>query len=144
MVRNQTKTIIPLTHLLKLEKKILNVLKLSNLNNHIQTLARVKESKREYIIITNADKRGVVVIVDRNDYVKEVECQLNDKDNYHILPEDPTLGKNSLVKQTIDRFKKEKLITDKTVDGLKTSDSRTPRFYITPKIHKPGTQVALL
>ena len=144
MVRNQTKTIIPLKHLLKLEKKISNVLKLSNLNNHIQTLARVKETKREYIIITNADKRGAVVIVDRNDYVKEVECQLNDKDNYHILPQDPTLGKNRLVKQTIDRFKKEKLITDKTVDGLKTSASRTPRFYITPKIHKPGTQVALL
>ena len=40
--------------------------------------------------------------------------------------------------QAIDRFKKEKLITDKTAYGLKTSDPRTPRFYITPKINKRG------
>ena len=40
--------------------------------------------------------------------------------------------------QAIDRFKKEKLITEKIADGLKTLDPRTPRLYITPKIHKPG------
>ena len=39
--------------------------------------------------------------------------------------------------QAIDRFKKEKLITEKIADGLKTLDPGTPRFYITPKIHKP-------
>ena len=64
--------------------------------------------------------------------------QLNEKDNYHILPQDPTLGSNNLVNQAIDRFKKEKLITDKIADGLKTPDPRTPRFYITTKIHKSG------
>ena len=41
--------------------------------------------------------------------------------------------------QAIDCFKKEKLIiTDKIPDRLKTSDPRKLRFYITPKIHKPG------
>lgn len=40
--------------------------------------------------------------------------------------------------QTINRFKKEKLITNKNAGGLNTSDPRTQRFYITPKIHKPG------
>ena len=38
-----------------------------------------KLSKREYIIITNADK-------DSTNYIKEAELQLNDKDNCHILP----------------------------------------------------------
>ena len=56
----------------------------------------VKElSKREDLIINNADKGGAVVIVDTNDYIKEAERQLDDKDNYHILLQDPTLGNNS-------------------------------------------------
>ena len=46
--------------------------------------------------------------------------------------------------QAIDYFKGEKLITNKIADGLKTSNPRTPRFYIFPKIHKsenPGRSV---
>ena len=42
------------------------------------------------------------------------------KGKYHILPRDPTLGSNKLVNQAPDRFKKEKLITDKTADRLRT------------------------
>lgn len=40
-----------------------------------------------------------------NDYIKEAERQLNDKDNYHILTQDPMLGNNTLVNQEIDRFR---------------------------------------
>ena len=98
----------------------------------------IKElSKSEDIIITDADKVGAVAVADIDDYIKEAERQLNDKGNYHILPQDPTLVNNSLVNQAIDRCKKEKLITDKIVDRLKTSDPRTLRFHITPKIHRP-------
>ena len=38
--------------------------------------------------ITNANKGSAVVIVETNDYIKEAEHQLNDKDNYHILPQE--------------------------------------------------------
>ena len=100
----------------------------------------IKElSKSEDIIITNTDKRGAIIIVDTTDYIKQGERQLNDKENYHILPQDPTLDYNKLVNQAIDRFKKEKLITDKIAVGLKTSDPKTLRVSITPKIHKPGS-----
>ena len=98
----------------------------------------IKElSKSEDIIITDADKGGAVAVADMHDYIKEAERQLNDKGNYHILPQDPTLVNNSLVNQAIDRCKKEKLITHKIADRLKTSDPRTLRFHITPKIHRP-------
>ena len=98
----------------------------------------IKElSKSEDIIITDADKGGAVAVADMDDYIKEAERQLNDKGNYHILPQDPTLVNNSLVNQAIDCCKKEKLITHEIVDRLKTSDPRTPRFHTTPKIHKP-------
>ena len=46
-VGHQTKIIIASTHLLKLLKKISNVLKLSNLNNHIQTSIRVKKELKK-------------------------------------------------------------------------------------------------
>ena len=98
----------------------------------------IKElSKSEDIIITDADKGGAVAVADMDDYIKEAARQLNDKGNDHILPQDPTLVNNSLVNQAIDRCKKEKLITHKIVDRLKTSDPRTLRFHITPKIHRP-------
>ena len=63
-----------------------------------------KVSKREDIIINNVDKRGALVNVDRKDYIKEAESQLNDKDKYHMLPQDLTLGNNKLVNQAIDCF----------------------------------------
>ena len=98
----------------------------------------IKElSKSEDIIITDADKGGAVAVADMDDYIKEAARQLNDKGNDHILPQDPTLVNNSLVNQAIDRCKKEKLITHKIADRLKTSDPRTLRFHITPKIHRP-------
>ena len=46
-VGHQTKIIIASTHLLKLLKKISNVLKLSNLNNDIQTSIRVKKELKK-------------------------------------------------------------------------------------------------
>ena len=39
---------------------------------------------------------------------------------------------------TIERFKNEKLLSQKTADGLKVSNPKTPKFYISPKIHQPN------
>ena len=64
-------------------------------------------SKRDDIIITNADKGGTVVIMDVNDYITEAKCRLNDLKNYEILAKDPTTTNKDLVNQTIDRFTKE-------------------------------------
>ena len=97
-------------------KKISCALKLSKQNNLIQTTIRVKEwqlfkelSKREDITITNTDKGGAIIIIDDTKYyIKEAKCQLNDKGNYHILPQNPTLCNNKLVKQAIDCFRKRK------------------------------------
>ena len=40
--------------------------------------------------------------------------------------------------QTIERFKNGKLFPKKPADGLKISNPKTRKFYITPKIHKPN------
>ena len=95
-------------------------------------------SKREDIIITNADKGGAEVAMDINDYIREAKRQLNDSKNYRVLAIDPTTTNNDLVNQTIDRFTKDQLINENIANGLKNPSRRPPQFYISPKIHKEG------
>ena len=95
-------------------------------------------SEREDIIITKADRGGAVVIVDVKDYIKEAERQLNNTENYRKLQEDPTATNMKLLNDTIERFKKQKLINEKVAEGLKRNDPKTAKFYLRPKIHKEG------
>ena len=52
-------------------------------------------SKRDDIIITNADKGRTIVIMDIDKYIFEAKRQLNDKNNYKKLQADPTLQHNN-------------------------------------------------
>ena len=87
-------------------------------------------SEREDIIITKGDKDGAVIIVDVKDYIKEAERQLNNTENYRKLQEDPTATNMKLVNDTIERFKKQKLINEKVAEGLKRNDPKTPKLYL--------------
>ena len=95
-------------------------------------------SERVGITITKAEKGGAVVIVDVKDYIKQAERQINNTKNYRKLQEDPTATNMKFVKNTIERFKKQKLINEKVADGLKRNDPKTPKLYLRPKIHKEG------
>ena len=66
---------------------------------------------RKDIAITNAKKGGVVVIVDVEDYVKEAERQLNNKENYRKINYDPTTVNNETIHKVISRFQKENLLS---------------------------------
>ena len=95
-------------------------------------------SEREDIIITKADKDDAAVIVDVKDYIKGAEQQLNNTKNYKKRQEDQTATNMKLVNDTIERFKKQKLINEKVSEGLKRNGPRTLNFYLRPKIHKEG------
>ena len=43
-----------------------------------------------------------------------------------------------MVSQTIERFKNEKLLPKRTADGVKVSNPKTQKFYISPKNYKPN------
>ena len=73
---------------------------------------------RNDIIITKTDKGGAAVIIDVEDYVKEVEHQLNNKDAYKKLQHDPTQTHTRLVNDAVTRFKNDKLITENIAKGL--------------------------
>ena len=93
------------------------------------------------IIIIKANKGGAVVIIDVKDYINEVHRQSNNKNHYKILNKDPTATNAKLVNDTIQRFKKKKLLKEKIADSLKVSSPNTPKFYVQPKIHKKITLV---
>ena len=97
-------------------------------------------TKRKDIIITNADKDGAVVIIDVEKYIKEANRQLSNKRNYKKLQKDPTLQHSNLVNDTIDRFKKENLLSNKLADGLKPVNPKTPKFKFHPRYTKKTTQ----
>ena len=100
-------------------------------------------AKRRDIIITTADKGGAVVIMDTKNYIKEVNRELSDKNNYIILQIEPTLQHNKMVNDTLDRFKNENLLSKKAT-GLKIINRKTPKFYYKPKLRKesnPGRPV---
>ena len=93
--------------------------------------------KRKDFIITNADKGGAVVIRETDSCIKEANGQLSDKASYKQLTQDSTLQHNRMVNQAIERFKNEILLPEKNADGLKITNPKTSKFYISPKIHEP-------
>ena len=86
-------------------------------------------AKRRDIIITTADKGGAVVIMNTENYIKEANRQLSDKNNYKTLLTDSTLQHNKMVNDTLERFKNENLLSKKTAEGLKIINAKTPKSY---------------
>ena len=111
--------------------------KYSNLT--IKELKAMQElQSRNDIVITDADKGGAVVILDVEDYVKQAERQLNNKENYRKKICDPTTANNETIQKVISRFQKESLLSKNISEGLKTENPKTSHFYLKPKVHKEG------
>ena len=103
-----------------------------NLNKR-ERVALKRLSNNEDIIIKPADKGG-------GDYITEAMRQLSNEEYYKRVEEDQTLQYEQLINQLISD-----LITD--IDGdldmdadqlLRPANSRTPIFYMLPKVHKPN------
>ena len=45
-----------------------------------------------------------------------------------------------MANDTLDRFKNENLHSNETAEGLEVINPKTPKFYITPKIHKQNNR----
>ena len=73
--------------------------------------------------------------MDTENSIKEANRQLSDKNCYKTLQTDATLQHNKMVNDRLDRFENENLLPKKTGEGLKVINPKTPKFYITPKIH---------
>ena len=66
--------------------------------------------------------------MDLKDYSNEGHRQLNNKYHYNKLNKDPATINAKVVNDTIEQFKKEKLLKEKIEDGLKVPNPNTPKF----------------
>lgn len=93
---------------------------------------------RKDIIIKPADKGSGVVVMDRQQYIDEGMRQLSNHTNYKPLDSDPTGTFSKDIQRTLDDMRERDQISKKAHKFLSPRDCRTARFYLLPKIHKPG------
>ena len=105
---------------------------------------RHRLSKNRDIIIKPADKGGATVILNTTDYLQGAKRQLDNDTYYKRIEEDCTSGHEQTINQYIDDLVKNGEIQRNVAELLKPGQSRTPIFYMLPKIHKinhPGRPV---
>ena len=79
------------------------------------------------IIIKGAGKSSVVVVWDREDYLKETYRQLDEKEVYEQAPDDPSALANTLIKALEKICLREDLPKD-TLDYFLVKHPKFPRF----------------
>ena len=87
------------------------------------------------IVIKSADKGSAVVIRDREDYIKEAEKQIGDKDIYDEACNVPRPLISTIHKATEKIRKRGDLNTD-TIKYCMVKNQKFARFYLLLKIHK--------
>ena len=134
----KNKDVITETYLSSLEEKLLDIDipkdKFSNLSKEERdALCSLKNDNT--IVIKGADKGSVVLVWDREDYLKEVHKQLSDEEVY----EEVTNDSSTLESTIFTALNKIRDRGDLSVDNLEyffNKDPKFARFYLLPKIHK--------
>ena len=101
-----------------------------------QSLKKLR--RRTDIVIKPADKGSGTVVMNRQSYLDECYRQLNDQLFYKRVTEDPTEDINKRVRFYLKRLLADKIIDKETHRYLTPHDPKAGRFYILPKVHKPG------
>ena len=115
----------------------------SNLTKR-ERAALYRLSKDKEIVIKPADKGGATVIMNSADYIEEAMRQLNNQEYYKLVDRDLTVEHEQHIIESISEHVKNKEIDEDIGALLKPANSRTPLFYMLPKIHKannPGRPV---
>lgn len=98
-------------------------------------------SSNKDIVLKPADKGSAVVIMDRADYLHEGFRQLNDT-HYYAKLDNPIYKETiPLIDKIVNTLHTKKFINTKQKHFLLSEkEPRARRFYLLPKIHKPGAK----
>ena len=112
--------------------------RITNMNLSREERASLTSLKqRNDIVIKPADKGGAIVVWERSLYIQEAERQLSDSNFYQRVDHDLTMEHHkqvvSVVQSAITKGELPPTATNLIVDHPRTS-----KFYLLPKIHKPG------
>ena len=87
------------------------------------------------LIIKVADKDYIVVVWDREDYLKETYRKIDDKEVYEQVPDDLGILANTLIK-ALEKICLRRNLSKDTLAYFLVKDPKFARFYLPPKIHK--------
>jgi hypothetical protein len=94
--------------------------------------------KNKDLLIINADKGRATVILDKSQYVEQMNSLLGDEKTYEILKSNPTCSYKRKPVAILQRLKREEKITQGQYNYLYPTSENAPRMYGTPKIHEAG------
>ena len=77
----------------------------------------------------------MIVIMNKTDYIKEVECQLSDEKFYTRLDENPSKRVEQNIINCINKISETNSAVEREFDPI-PCEVHTPQFYVLPKIHK--------
>lgn len=111
------------------------------IEKHNISLAEVKALRdlqhSTHIVIKPADKGSAVIILSREQYISEVQRQLQDTIYYKKLDKPMYLDTIPMVADIVNTLRAKKFINSKQQDYLIGElEPKVRRFYILPKIHK--------
>ena len=76
-----------------------------------------------------------MVVWDRDDYIREVEKQLGDKEIYEEVSNDPQPIINT-IHRAVEKIRKRGDLSADNIKYFMVKDPKFARFYLLPKIHK--------
>ena len=126
------------TYLSSLEERLLDIdISSKRFNNLTKEERNALYNLRDdpTIIIKGADKGSEVVLWDRDDYLKEASKQLEDKDVYEEVQNDPSTLINTIMR-ALEKIRIRGDLSNDTLNYFLVKDPKFARFYLLPKIHK--------
>ena len=94
--------------------------------------------KDQSIVVLKADKGNCVVLLKKEDYVKDLENLLSDTKKFKKLDSDPTVKREERLIRYLLQLKQKKAIDQQFHDKVRPSGSQPARLYGLPKVHKPN------
>ncbi|XP_078377902.1 uncharacterized protein LOC144661069 [Oculina patagonica] len=89
------------------------------------------------VVFRAADKGGAFVVWRKDLYLAEAYRQLSDGNFYQRIPEDATQENQNIVRSFVQRAIEANELPP-SATNLLVEHARTSKFYLLPKIHKPG------
>ena len=120
-------------------KNLLKKAKTPRSNISREEFQAIKELKRDDSrIILTADKGVVMVVLNKEDYIKKAKHLLN-QPTYKKMTEDPTSKQKARLIKLLKNIKAEGVITEEKYKKMYPTGAGAPKFYGLPKIHKQDT-----
>lgn len=92
--------------------------------------------KRKDLVVRPADKEGGIVVLNKSDYLHELDRILGDRATYTPLKSDPRIKYRKELERIVDHGFELGIINKKEKLFLIPASSRIPIIYYLPKIHK--------